>query len=31
MIYEGMFPELAAITEEDFKAAERQGPKEGDF
>lgn len=31
MIYAGMFPELAAVTESDFKAAEWQGPKEGDF
>lgn len=31
MIREGMFPELIQVTEEDFKAAEWQGPKDGDF
>ena len=30
MIYAGMFPELAAVTEADFKAAEWQGPQDGD-
>jgi hypothetical protein len=31
MIREGMFPELLQVTEDDFKAAEWQGSKGGDF
>jgi hypothetical protein len=30
MIFEGMFPQLAAISEEDFAKAEWRGPKDVD-
>ncbi len=31
MIRKGMFPGLKRLTEEDFKAAEWRGPREGEY
>jgi len=31
LIYEGMYPQLLAITDADFNAAEWRGPKDGDL
>ena len=31
LIFEGMYPQLSAITDADFKSAEWRGPKDGDL